>query len=435
LNMRGLDSADGGVDPLLAATPLLVAFAVTMLVMRLYPAPVAAISRRLRRGRGTVAYLGTARATRDPAGGLVPMLALVVGLSIAAFSVVMWSTTDEGLEETAWHDIGADAQMIGSAPTDEQMAAADDVAGVETLIPVSAAGPTLFQDGPENTRFALTVTDVSDVAALQQRRGDSAVPTGITGLTPDGAVPIASSSDGPEVGTVGELVMGSQRIDAVVTEHVDSVAGLNPNSTSWFLADRDTVIEAGVSDPAFRTVLVGAAPEAQPDYDAVLSALGGTGTITTPEDAAASLRGPVNGGTAIAIVAAIAITGLLCAASVVLTLVVSAPSRGRLLAQLRTLGLSGRQGEGLVAWETAPVAIASLGAGLLLGVTLPGLILGGIDLTTLTGGQAQPTIVVPVGLLLTLLAAFVAVVAMAVGGSMLAVRRFRPASVLRVGDE
>src|SRR5699024_10725359 len=95
LNMRGLDSADGGVDPLLAATPLLVAFAVTMLVMRLYPAPVAAISRRLRRGRGTVAYLGTARATRDPAGGLVPMLALVVGLSIAAFSVVMWSTTDE----------------------------------------------------------------------------------------------------------------------------------------------------------------------------------------------------------------------------------------------------------------------------------------------------------------------------------------------------
>lgn len=450
LNLRGLDAGDGGVDPLLAATPLLVAFAVTMVVMRLYPAPVAAIGRRLRRSRSTVAYLGTARATRDPAGGLVPMLALVVGLSIAAFSVVMWSTTERGLDDTAWHQVGADARLVGSAPTEEQFAAASEVPGVATLIPVSTPGPVRFQSGPEITRFALTTTDLDAVAGIQGDRaaergggagragdtgGAGSVPTDIVELTADGAVPIATSSDGPEIGTAGELFFGSRGVDAVVVEHVDEVPGLNPTGASWFLADRDTVIEAGVPPPAFRTVLVAAAEGADPDYGAVTEALGGAGTVTTPGDVAASLRGPVNEGTTVAIIAAIALTGLLCAASVVLTLVVSAPSRGRLLAQLRTLGMTGRQGEGLVAWETAPVAIASLTAGLILGVTLPRLILGGVDLTALTGGRAQPSIVVPYGLLLALLAAFVVVVAAAVGGSVLAVRRLRPATVLRVGDE
>lgn len=435
LNMRGLEAGEGGVDPLLAATPLLVAFAVTMVVMRLYPAPVAAIGRRLRRGRSTVAYLGTARATRDPAGGLVPMLALVVGLSIAAFSVVMWSTTEQGLKDTAWHEVGADARLVGSAPTEEQFAAGATVPGIDVLVPVSTPGPIRFQSGPDTTRFPLTATDVRVVADLHDGRGETAVPTGIVGLTADGAVPIATSSDGPQIGTTGQLFFGARPVDAVVVEHVDEVPGLNPTGSSWVLVDRDTVADAGIPPLTFRTVLVDAAAGTDVDYAAVIDALGGAGTVTTPDDVAGAMRGPVNEGTAVAIVAAIALTGLLCAASVVLTLVVSAPSRGRLLAQLRTLGLTGRQGEGLVAWETAPVAIASLVSGLLVGVTLPWLILGGLDLSALTGGRSQPSIVVPYGYLLALLAAFVAVVAAAVGGSVLAVRRLRPASVLRVGDE
>lgn len=283
-------------------------------------------------------------------------------------------------------------------------------------------------------RFPLTATDVRVVADLHDDRGETAVPTGIVGLTADGAVPIATSSDGPQIGTTGQLFFGARPVDTVVVEHVDEVPGLNPTGSSWVLVDRGTIVDAGVSPLTFRTVLVDAAGT-DVDYDAVIDALGGAGTVTTPEDVAGAMRGPVNEGTAVAIVAAIALTGLLCAASVVLTLVVSAPSRGRLLAQLRTLGLTGRQGEGLVAWETAPVAVASLVSGLLVGVTLPWLIIGGLDLSALTGGRSQPSIVVPYGYLLALLAAFVAVVAAAVGGSVLAVRRLRPASVLRVGDE
>lgn len=437
LNIRGLDSSDGRVDPLLAATPLLIAFAVTMVMMRLYPAPIAAIGRRLRRSKSTVAYLGTARAMRDPAGGLVPMLALVVGLSIAAFSVVMWSTTESGLEATARHEVGADARIVGSPPTEEQLTAAAEVPGVEHVLPVSTPGPLRFQVGPDITRYPLTATDLDGLAEIH--RGEdvatATVPSGLVGLTADGAIPIATSSDGPEIGTVGQLHFRGQNVDAVVVEHVDEMAGINPAGASWFLADRATLAHAGVPTSTIRTILVEATTGADPDYDAVRTALGGSGQVTTPGDVAAALRGPVNEGTTVAIVAAIALTGLLCAASVVLTLVVSAPSRDRLLAQLRTLGLTGRQGEGLVAWETAPVAVASLGAGLALGVTLPWLILGGVDLTALTGGSSQPAIELPFGLLLALLAAFVVVVAAAVGGSVLAGRRLRPATVLRVGDD
>lgn len=435
LNVRGLDSGDGGVDPLLAATPLLVAFAVTMAVMRLYPAPVAAFGRRLRRGRSTVAYLGTARATRDPAGGLVPMLALVVGLSIAAFSVVTWSTTDNGLKETAWHEVGADARLVGTGVTEEHLATAADVPGVRSLVPVSTPGPVRLRSGPNTERLSLTATDLVTLARIQTDGGGSAIPTDIVGLTADGSVPIATSTDGPEIGSTWELFYGNRPVNAVVVAHVDEVAGLNPSGSAWALVDRNTVMEAGIPTPFVRTVLVEADDGAGPDYDAVVDALGGTTVVTTTDDVATAIRGPVNQGTAVAIIAAIALTGLLCAASVVLTLVVSAPSRGRLLAQLRTLGMTGRQGEGLVAWETAPVVVASLGAGLLLGVTLPWLILGGVDLTSLTGGHAQPSIVVPYGQLVVLLVVFLAVVAAAVGGSVLAGRRLRPVSVLRVGDE
>ncbi|HEX6196106.1 MAG TPA: hypothetical protein VFZ37_09350, partial [Jiangellaceae bacterium] len=93
LNRRGLDSgaAGSGVDPLLAATPLLLALAACVLVLRLYPIPVATLARVWRSRPGLVSYVGAARAVRDPAGGLAAVLALVVGLTVGVLSTVLWA--------------------------------------------------------------------------------------------------------------------------------------------------------------------------------------------------------------------------------------------------------------------------------------------------------------------------------------------------------
>lgn len=432
LNARGLDAGDGaGVDPLTAATPLLLALAVSVLVMRLYPRPMAAMGRMLGGRRGTVAYLGTARAVRDPVAGFVPMLALVVGLSIAAFSTVVWATTERGIEGTAWQQVGADVRVSGSSLTEAELAAVRELPGVAAVAPVVTTGPTLFKVGTIDNRIPLFVVDVAELA--QVRAGGSALdplPDGLTTLGPDGAVPLLVADGTVDDGATGTLTL-SERLDAVVAGTADSIPGLTTGS-QWMLADRGVLEEAGVTIIPPRLTLVDLNDSASA---AAVAGAVGTRTVTTPDSALADLRGPVNDGTARAIVGAIALTGLLCAAAVVLTMVVGAPSRGRLLSQLRTLGLSGRQGEGLVVWEAAPVAAVALVTGLLLGVGLPWAVLSGVDLRSLTGGGEQPAVHLPIGLLGAVTLGFVLVVGVAVVVAVLTGRRLAPASVLRMGDE
>ena len=59
----------------------------------------------------------------------------------------------------------------------------------------------------------------------------------------------------------------------------------------------------------------------------------------------------------------IALTALLCAIAVVLTLVLNAPARARLLALLKTLGAPPRSGAGIVSWELVPLCVAAIVAG------------------------------------------------------------------------
>lgn len=432
LNSRGLDAGDGGgIDPLTAATPLLLALAVSVLVMRLYPRPMAAMGRMLGGRRGTVAYLGTARAVRDPVAGFVPMLALVVGMSIAAFSTVVWSTTERGIEQTAWQQVGADVRVSGSPLSEAELAAVREIPGVAAVATVVTTGPTLFKVGPIDNRIPLYVVDVAELDAV--RAGGSALdplPDGLTTLGPGGEVPLLLADGIVDDGATGTLTL-SERLNAVVAGSADMIPGLTTGS-QWMLADRGVLEEAGVTIIPPRLTLVDLNDSAS--SAAVAGAIGAR-TVTTPDTAMADLRGPVNDGTARAIVGAIALTGLLCAAAVVLTMVVGAPSRGRLLSQLRTLGLSGRQGEGLVVWEAAPVAAVSLVTGLLLGVVLPWAVLSGVDLRSLTGGGEQPAVHLPLGLLGAVTLGFVLVVAVAVVVAVLTGRRLAPASVLRIGDE
>ncbi|HRN28862.1 MAG TPA: hypothetical protein PK890_04065, partial [Terrimesophilobacter sp.] len=113
LLQRGLTTnADSiGVDPLLAATPLLLAVSVGLVVLRLYPLPVVAIQGATRKGRGIVGFLGSARAIRESAAGLAPVLAMVVGLAVVVFSGVLLGTLQGGTADAAAARIGADLRL------------------------------------------------------------------------------------------------------------------------------------------------------------------------------------------------------------------------------------------------------------------------------------------------------------------------------------
>ena len=126
LNRRALTAGDPGrgVDALLVASPVLMALAVCVVVLRLYPLPLGAVARMLKRRGGVVAFVGMIRAVREPAVGLGPVFALVVGLSIAVLSTVLWSTTQSGGVASAVNEVGADLRVEGPIISDEQVESA-----------------------------------------------------------------------------------------------------------------------------------------------------------------------------------------------------------------------------------------------------------------------------------------------------------------------
>lgn len=433
---RGLSTstATTGVDPLLAAVPLLLSLLACLVVLRLYPMPLAALVRATRGRVDLVPFLGSARALRDPSAGLVPVLAVVVGISVAVFSSVLLGTVQAGVDRAADARVGADASVSGTPFTLEQVEGFAEVPGVEAIAPVYSTSPTKIDADGRSRTSTLVVVDAEEMRRVQAgRAGTTPLPAGLE-TTGDDAVPVVLSR------TVADLVAGAESaeldgedFDALAV--VDGRTAFSPRS-NWVLMDRanakpftDTLVP--------RNVLVRFEPGLDADeIDELTSELaevgGESAVVTTPGQLLAELRAkPTTQGLVLSLIVAIVLASLLTALAIVLTLVVGRPARDRLLPLLATLGL-GRRGErALVAWEIGPVALIALLAGAVLGAALPFVVLSAIDLRSFTGGDAQPAVTFDAWLIAAVLAGSVlvtviaAAVASRIDGSVNAARALR----------
>ncbi|MFC8798876.1 FtsX-like permease family protein [Promicromonospora sp. NPDC057138] len=435
-------ASPAGVDPLVAAAPLLVSLALTLLAVRAYPWLALAVERALAPRRDLVPFLGAARATRDPAGGPVPAVALVLAVAIAATSAVLYSTVSGGIVREAWRATGADLRISGpliDAPATEKIAALD---GVDAVSPVAEVGDGVLQGEASSPRAEVYTVDAAALVIVQEDVAGTPATLGELDRTggPDGAVPVvltrAAAGPGVSPGSTGiELVTGAGSAPVDVVDVVDELPGL-PAGRALVLADAGR-LAAATGDNSFpRLALVGLADGAdRAAVTAEISRLLPTSVVEDPDrEADAMLAAPVSGGLVIAFVLAVLLAGLLCAAAVVMTLMLAAPARARLLAVLQTLGLSSRQGRGLVGWEIGPWAVVALVVGAVLGVAVPSLVLAAVDVTALTGGAAQPEPQYDPLLLGAAAAGFVAVVLAAVGIAAALSRRGEVAAQLRMGS-
>lgn len=439
LDRRGLTSPDpdAGVDPLLALTPLLLAVAVCVLVLRLYALPVAALSRAMRRRSGIIAFVGSARAVRDPAAGLAPVLALVVGLSVAVFSTVLWSTTHAGAEETSYLDVGADLRATGPVVYIEQIAAIEDVPGVVRAVALGEEGRRDVTIGHETYSADVFVTDTARLAEVQATVDDGLpLIDNLASPTRAGAAPALVSTELAGAGEDGSIAMHAG-VDITVVATADRVAGVGSVGRPWVLLDRATVEpQLGTERlrPA-RTALL-RTDGAPVDPALIVAELSPDTEIRAATDVLETVRtGAVGTGLTNSFATAAAVVGVLAVAAVVLTMVIGAPARGRLFSQLRTLGLSGRQAQGIAAWEMVPLALSAVVFGTALGLGIPWLVFSAIDLRPLTGASTQPSVTVDWSLVGAAAGSFVLVVVVAVGAATAASRRLRLGAVLRVGEE
>lgn len=435
---RGLTTSAerAGIDPLLAATPLLLALAGCVLALRAYPIPLRSLVRISRARTGLTGFVGSVRALRDPVAGLVPVLAMTVGVSVAVFSGVFLTTLDDGISTAARTQIGADLRAKAPVVTRDGVARMEDVDGVDGIAVV-------YDEAQAQTIIDGTRTDVTflvvDVDALRgvQDGAPGALPLGpeLTAPASDGASVLVSAELADALGPATEIELGSEKVD--VAGVVASETPLSSRRT-WALIDRDVADDLINVDFSPKIVLIDLIDGGDTSTSAgeIESILGPGSDVRSPVFAANDQRAnPVVSGLTGALVATLVITGLLCALALVITLVVNAPARNRVLRMLRILGADKRENSRLVWWELGPMLATAVVVGVLTGHLLPYLVIAGIDLQPFAGGTVQPAVSMNPLLTAVITGSFVIVA----GGGVLAatwlLRRVNRSGTIGTGEE
>ncbi|MGN7798814.1 FtsX-like permease family protein [Leifsonia sp. 22587] len=439
LTRRGLASPGAGleVDPLTAATPVLVALAACVVVVRLTRYPIGWIAAGFRRGRGPVAFLGASTARRSRSGLLWPVFTLVAGVSIALFSVSMLATATAGVGEGARIRVGADLSLTAASTLSQrQLDAVGDLPGVQRTATVEWAGGLRLTAGGVSSDVSGYLVDPRRLDAVQadlppEARLSTALTGGIRGRT---AAALGGWSSQIPI-TSALVVTGGTNVHLGVKE-LDFVPGVYVRDAEWVYLDATALPASSDISGRPQTVLVKLAPGADAArVHAELSRIGGRGAVVG--DAIAerdALRSsPLVAGTELVAALSIALTVLLCVAALLLTLVINTSARVRLVATLRTIGYSSRQTAGVLAWELGPVLVVGILAGAVVGLVLPALVLEPLDLRGFTGSPVQPPVVQDPLLVSAALAGFVVVATLATLVALATARRHTAAAVLRNG--
>lgn len=425
----------GGVDPLLAATPLLLALVACLVTLRVYPLPLRAILSRARASSGLDAFLGAARALREPAIGLTPVLALVVGVSVAVSSGVLLSALQSGIAESARGEVGADLSVSGATFTREQLAAVRDVDGVAAATGISGADPAQLDVDGEKRPTSVFVVEAADLRDVQGD-GPGMLPLGVSLEPRSGAMPVVvAAQTAGFIGSPDEV-----RVDQVDADVVGVVAGPVPvgERENWVAIDASYAEEVLGRDPNDRTLLIRLEPEASAAaVEAELRALLGDDVrVRTADEIVTAIEGgSAVQGVRVALLTATAVAALLSALAIVMTLTLAAAPRARVVALLRTLGAPRRSATSLALWEVGPPSIAAVVAGALFGALVPLVVLAGVDLRPFTGSSIQPAYHLDAATLAVTLGGFVVLAAAFTIVALLVSRRVRAGSALRTVEE
>jgi putative ABC transport system permease protein len=412
---------------------VLLGLACGVVALRLYPLPIQALARLVRRTRGLPVHLGLNRAARQPDISSAPLLVLVLALAIACFSAAMLATLEQGQNDSAWNVVGADARI------DAQLTELDSrlpEALVSRLDEEGDIARAYVQDveagvpGEETPMIAVELDEFERIV-----RGTPAAvrfPDELRNPPIPGLIPAVVSSNWPATGTF-QITLPRTTVNTIVIGNRDRFPGI-PADTPFAIVpwsalktteEQGEIIRpnrlyvGGVGASAVRAAVADTAPRAD---------------VETRADVVDRLReSPLVGNVLRGFRWAIVLAALYAAIAIGLMALIAARSRLRDLGLVRTMGASPRDVFVLTAVEIAPLVVTALVLGIALGIAIPHLIEPGLDLAFFTGsGSAslvipwQTPVAAAFGLLL-LSAVTVAIVAMRV-------RRAGLDSVLRIGE-
>ena len=447
VRQRGFRVGPGGPDPFLALAPGLAALAVGLVVLRLYPLPVALIARIAARGRGLVAALGLGRAARRPEAARLPILAVLLAAAMASFAGVVTASMAQAQEVASWRQLGADVRVTASQGGTLAGVSLVGLPGVRAVATASVSTSVPFSvlgSGGGSVRMI----GVDGAAFSEVTRGTPAAtvfPRAFVGSTADG------SQEHPIPALTTYQVPGSRNQFAVGGTFTLAFNGVGVNFVvAGVRSDIPGLVTGGgwvvVPSSALATVFGDAAPPTTLAFvrgsgaaDAVTRAAlarDPNATIETRVDALGRLsRTPLAGAVTDGFGLAAALAAAFAALAVILGLALSSGERARDTARLRTMGLAPGQILGLAAVEQLPPVIVALLTGGAFGIGLAWLVLPGVDLSVFTGGDVAVPLIVDAGRTAVLLGIVLATVLVGVAAAAIADRRRQLGRALRIGDE
>ncbi|MGK5739137.1 FtsX-like permease family protein [Micromonospora sp. URMC 103] len=457
LRRRGLTL--GEVDPLLVAVPVLLTIGVTVLVLRVYPWPLRLLSRFTARTRGSVAFLGTARAGRSVVA--TPLVVVVLAIATAAFCGVVAAGVEASRDRAASRAVPGDALIVGdrlAADTGDQLGRLPGVEAVAAFL--DERGQRFARDaggtdaGAGDTR--VLAVDGPALAAVSRKAGrESTVPPALlTGASPGPLPAVVSPAVAADLARAGLdrsafVAVQGQRYEFRVAATVDSFP-LVAGTTERFvvlplqaLPARHTVraptgfLLAGDHLDTGELSRVG--DEGQRRYLSTGTVTGGAPPrgvqVSTWADTRAQLGGGGANGLLVFGFAAGAAGGVVLGLlAIAFTVLAGARARGQVLSRLRTLGLSRRQWRGLLLVELAPLVGVAVVTGALVGALLPLLLTPLLGLSAFTSGIPVRVAFEP-GLVAAVVALGAVALGFAVAVEALNNRRLRLGEVLRLGEE
>jgi putative ABC transport system permease protein len=459
LLQRGTSTATDptSIDPLLVATPLLLVFAVCVLVLRVYPVVLDVVGRGARAARGAVAPVGWASATRGGAGRRWPLFAMLTGVAVAVFAGTTLVTLVTSARQDAVARVGADVTVSAplSSASIQRLRAID---GVSVVAPLRLVGSARTKDGSNVTAY---LVDPAEISAAQ-----SGVPEAQRLLPPG---PVASAAEGSGGGSGGGGPGGGS--SAKGASGALTVLGGVPSSTpvtglsfdegrssvpvrvvhrvslsdapfltddQWALIDGSQVPASLRAESTATGALIGVEPGADTGKIAVKAqSIAGKGAVVDSVQAEQrrQRQGPLLVGIQVLMLAGTVLALVMAVGALLLTLAMARGARIRLLAVLRTLGFDRSQSAALVAWEVVPLAVTAIGAGVLTGIGLAWLMVSAVDLRSVTGALARPQLVLSPGVIGLVVALFALGTAVALVFAVAAARRADPARTLRAAEE
>ncbi|MEU7802356.1 FtsX-like permease family protein [Micromonospora arborensis] len=458
LRRRGLTL--GEVDPLLVSVPVLLAIAAAVLALRAYPWPLLLVSRLAARTRGSVAFLGTARAGRSAVAA--PLVVVVLAIGTAAFCAVVAAGVDASRDRAAEQIVPADAVIRGErfAPdTADELGRLPGVRAVTRLLYASDEQLAADELGtsPRLGGTAVLLVDGSGLATVARESGvDLPLPDALRTARPEpGPLPaIVSPEVAADLAKAGLdrsafISVQGQRYEFRVAGSEEGFPLLSAN-TSRFVILPWQALPARNTTPVATSLLVAgdrldaealrrAGDQGQLRYQQEGAVTGRERPIGVVVDTRADVRrdlgdGGANGVLAFGFVAGAAGGSVLGLLAIAFTVLAGARARGQVLSRLRTLGLSRRQWRGLLLVELAPLVGVSVLTGALVGAVLPLLLNPVLGLSAFTSGMPVRVAFEP-GLVGAVLALGVVALGFAVAVEALNNRRLRLGEVLRLGEE